>query len=80
MLIFSRKKRRNTPFKIAASKLRQKGPYFQFGNAPPVHYGDGEHWPCWGAETQALGSSPGPGSMEGFYLAIFLQNAPQSQE
>lgn len=38
MLISSRKELRDTPFKTAASKLRQKCPYFKFGNAHRVQY------------------------------------------
>lgn len=47
MLILSRKELRNTPLKIAASKLRQKCPYFKFGTAHRVQYGDGSHRPRW---------------------------------
>lgn len=58
MLISSRKELlQDTPFKTAASKSRQKCPYFKSGNAPRVQY-------VWlpaallGAAIAGLGSGP----------------------
>ena len=58
MLISSRKELlQNTPFKIAASKSRQKCPYFKSGNAPRFNT-YGYQRPCWEQQLQAWGAAP----------------------
>lgn len=58
MLISSRKELlQSTPFKIAASKSRQKCPYFKSGNAPRFNT-YGYQRPCWEQQLQAWGAAP----------------------